>query len=394
MAFKNLVSRSPIKKEAQDALRESAGLPQGRGRVTRVKIDLETDRVQGHVIVPRGFSAEGGVLVAAISPDAAEQHQKFLSEEALQDRCFAEGKKVGFEFPNEEPKNPYGRDWKNEERSRLERVSHHYWRNGWEAGRERYFSRFCQICRRRDESIVHGFHVFDIDLVYGDHDLATQRYRYFKACASCRAFVQETEAERMNVDRPSDDPPPGASVGPKDHRKERFAVMFENSDGPESLHGCRYYGGGSLYGTTDAQKALLMRKSVAQRQAKKLDGRIVSEFEMDRIIADEKKAAEAQFEAENEAERIMSERSGGGNPVAVISSPPEPTSPPPAVEPVEPGTEEGCRACERYPVLCGCGWGNLSLPACEVPQFCPVCGFDFWANLEEPDISENCARLI
>lgn len=28
----------------------------------------------------------------------------------------------------------------------------------------------------------------------------------------------------------------------------------------------------------------------------------------------------------------------------------------------------------RVPVLCGCGWGSLSMPEDEVPDECPVCG--------------------
>lgn len=28
----------------------------------------------------------------------------------------------------------------------------------------------------------------------------------------------------------------------------------------------------------------------------------------------------------------------------------------------------------RVPVLCGCGWGSLSMPENEVPECCPVCG--------------------
>ena len=30
--------------------------------------------------------------------------------------------------------------------------------------------------------------------------------------------------------------------------------------------------------------------------------------------------------------------------------------------------------CERVPVLCGCGWGHLAMPECEVPDYCPLCG--------------------
>ena len=33
---------------------------------------------------------------------------------------------------------------------------------------------------------------------------------------------------------------------------------------------------------------------------------------------------------------------------------------------------------ERHDVLCGCGWGILGCLESKIPQFCPVCGFDFW----------------
>jgi len=42
-------------------------------------------------------------------------------------------------------------------------------------------------------------------------------------------------------------------------------------------------------------------------------------------------------------------------------------------------------ACERVDVLCSCGWGRLSVPVCTVPEFCPLCGFDFWAYGGIPD---------
>lgn len=47
----------------------------------------------------------------------------------------------------------------------------------------------------------------------------------------------------------------------------------------------------------------------------------------------------------------------------------------------------GCE-CERVPVLCGCGWGRLSIPSCEVPEECPVCGFNFWDHFGAPDACE------
>lgn len=30
----------------------------------------------------------------------------------------------------------------------------------------------------------------------------------------------------------------------------------------------------------------------------------------------------------------------------------------------------------RHAVLCGCGWGNMSMLESEIPDYCPVCGFD------------------
>ena len=34
--------------------------------------------------------------------------------------------------------------------------------------------------------------------------------------------------------------------------------------------------------------------------------------------------------------------------------------------------------CDRVPVLCGCGWGLLAVSECDVPEECPLCGFNFW----------------
>jgi hypothetical protein len=42
-----------------------------------------------------------------------------------------------------------------------------------------------------------------------------------------------------------------------------------------------------------------------------------------------------------------------------------------------------CR-CKRVPVLCQCGWGILATPECEVPEFCPLCGFPFWEAFGPP----------
>jgi hypothetical protein len=37
----------------------------------------------------------------------------------------------------------------------------------------------------------------------------------------------------------------------------------------------------------------------------------------------------------------------------------------------------------KHDVLCGCGWGQLAVPEDQVPNNCPVCGFDFWAYAEQ-----------
>jgi hypothetical protein len=56
-------------------------------------------------------------------------------------------------------------------------------------------------------------------------------------------------------------------------------------------------------------------------------------------------------------------------------------------------TEGSARAvqcqCDRLPVLCGCGWGFVSIPECRVPEFCQQCGFGFWETFGEP---EPCAE--
>lgn len=35
--------------------------------------------------------------------------------------------------------------------------------------------------------------------------------------------------------------------------------------------------------------------------------------------------------------------------------------------------------CPLVGVLCQCGWGRLGIVECDVPEYCPVCGFDFWS---------------
>ena len=36
-------------------------------------------------------------------------------------------------------------------------------------------------------------------------------------------------------------------------------------------------------------------------------------------------------------------------------------------------------------VLCGCGWGRLGIPESQVPQHCPMCGFDFFSLHADPE---------
>lgn len=40
---------------------------------------------------------------------------------------------------------------------------------------------------------------------------------------------------------------------------------------------------------------------------------------------------------------------------------------------------------ETTAVLCQCGWGLLSVKVCEVPETCPICGFDFWSYFGAPE---------
>ena len=45
---------------------------------------------------------------------------------------------------------------------------------------------------------------------------------------------------------------------------------------------------------------------------------------------------------------------------------------------------------EKHDVLCQCGWGRLSIPKSEIPEKCPVCGFNFWEHAEhQGDISSE-----
>jgi len=48
--------------------------------------------------------------------------------------------------------------------------------------------------------------------------------------------------------------------------------------------------------------------------------------------------------------------------------------------------------CDRVPVLCGCGWGQLALPACKIPSNCPVCDFDLWSYGGVPDPCQEVSQ--
>lgn len=45
--------------------------------------------------------------------------------------------------------------------------------------------------------------------------------------------------------------------------------------------------------------------------------------------------------------------------------------------------------CPRVPLLCGCGWGRVAIPECEVPETCPLCGFNFWEAFGEPGVCDT-----
>lgn len=38
-----------------------------------------------------------------------------------------------------------------------------------------------------------------------------------------------------------------------------------------------------------------------------------------------------------------------------------------------------------HDVLCNCGWGEIGMKACDIPNHCPMCGHDFWAMGGTPD---------
>jgi len=35
-----------------------------------------------------------------------------------------------------------------------------------------------------------------------------------------------------------------------------------------------------------------------------------------------------------------------------------------------------------HDVLCQCGWGRLACPESELPDYCPLCGYDFTPHRE------------
>ena len=45
--------------------------------------------------------------------------------------------------------------------------------------------------------------------------------------------------------------------------------------------------------------------------------------------------------------------------------------------------------CERVNVLCGCGWGLLSVPLDDVPEECPICDRWLGENFEITDDEEG-----
>ena len=42
----------------------------------------------------------------------------------------------------------------------------------------------------------------------------------------------------------------------------------------------------------------------------------------------------------------------------------------------------------RVNVLCQCGWGRLAIPESQVPNNCPVCGFDFYEYAQGQEDSD------
>ena len=42
----------------------------------------------------------------------------------------------------------------------------------------------------------------------------------------------------------------------------------------------------------------------------------------------------------------------------------------------------------RVNVLCQCGWGGLAIPESQVPNNCPMCGFDFYEYAQSQEDSD------
>ena len=44
---------------------------------------------------------------------------------------------------------------------------------------------------------------------------------------------------------------------------------------------------------------------------------------------------------------------------------------------------------KRHDVLCQCGWGQMGMLESEIPELCPVCGFDFFEYAMLADCFED-----
>lgn len=43
----------------------------------------------------------------------------------------------------------------------------------------------------------------------------------------------------------------------------------------------------------------------------------------------------------------------------------------------------------RVELLCQCGWGDLAIEEEEIPEYCPVCGFNLWKYFGLCDYEED-----
>jgi hypothetical protein len=43
----------------------------------------------------------------------------------------------------------------------------------------------------------------------------------------------------------------------------------------------------------------------------------------------------------------------------------------------------------RTDLLCQCGWGNLAIEEEDIPEHCPLCGFDLWGYFGLVDHTEE-----